>query len=110
MRCLTLDMLFKVECMEKKRIEEEEGVRKPRKTRRCVVKGYMGYEGPNLKCHLMNVHTKGHIEAADVGKYLTMGLKPKRKRGPKRSLGQGKTTKERCRHWCPERGCNYLGC
>lgn len=32
------------------------------------------------------------------------------KRGPKRSLGQGKTTKGRCKRWCPEKDCNYLGC
>ena len=71
----------------------------------------MGYEGPNLKRHLMNVHAKkGHIEAADVGKYFAMGLKPKRKRVPKRFLGQGKTTKGRWRRWCPEKDCNYLGC
>ena len=80
-------------------------------SRKCIVKGCIGYEGPNLKRHLMNVHArKGHIEHTDIGKYFAMGLKPKRKRGPKRSLGQGKTTKGRCKRWCPEKDCNYLGC
>lgn len=43
-------------------------------------------------------------------KYFAMGLKPKRKRGPKRSAGEGKTTKGRWRRWCHEKGCNYLEC
>ena len=92
----------------KQRMPSDEGHHLNRK---CVVKGCSGYEGPNLKRHLQKVHgKKGHIQVAEVGKYFAMGLKPKKKRGPKRSVGDGKTTKGRWRRWCPERGCSYLGC
>lgn len=80
--------------------------------RKCVVtKGCSGYYGPNLKRHLRNVHVrKGQIHEEHVATYFAMGHKPKKRRGPPRLTKGGKKMKGRWKRWCPEEGCNYLGC
>lgn len=135
--CQTLDMLKKVEQMEMERKEENDGdnkhgsdtddseeenkekTSKKKKTpaseshhinHKCLVRQCHGYEGPNLCPHLVNVHCrKGHITPKVVGKFFAMGLKLRGKRGPKRAERRT-LVKGRARRWCPEEGCDYLGC
>ena len=78
--------------------------------RMCVVGYGCSYVGPNLKRHLVNVHVKREqILPNQVGKYFAMGLQGHRKRGPTEKTKAGKEMKGRCKRWCPEPGCFYLG-
>lgn len=78
---------------EEESIEKEEEIEATQKkaapsthhlNRRCVVpSGCKGYEGPNLKHHLKNVHVrKNNILDKDVDRYFAMGLHGTKKRGP----------------------------
>lgn len=72
---------------EQEECEEEEGEEVPvekagpsiHHLHRCVVPtGCRGYEGPNPKQHLRNVHVKKNtILEQDVDRFLLMGLKAK---------------------------------
>ena len=77
---------------------------------RCVVPKCSGYNGPNLKRHVTNVHVKkGHIKADDMARLFSLGRDGSKKRGPKRRNSKGKAIKGRPKWWCPETDCEYLG-
>ena len=107
------------ESAEEESAEEHESVEQATKraapsshhlNRRCVVKGCKGYQGPNLKRHLRNVHVrKNDIFDTDVDKYFAMGAQSRKKRGPPRKTKAGKTIKGRWKRWCPEPNCKYIG-
>ena len=128
--CRTFHILKKVKQIEKKRKREnggdnehgsdtsnsEEGEREEEnKGKTAKKKKTPASESHhiNRKClchHLLNVHCKkGHITQKVVGKYFARGLKPKRKRGPKRA-DRRNLVKGRARRWCPAKGCDYLAC
>lgn len=75
-----------------------------------VPKGCKGYKGPNLKCHLINVHFKKNtILEREVDRYFFMGLDGRNKRGPLRKTKSGKPLRGRWKRCCPQPDCSYLG-